>query len=180
MRDWEVLFGKKSCFDFGFKVIDSDVFMPSKRSNFIEIPLRDGSFDNMPRKSFERRNLTLRCIQTRVLTRSELRYVIYHMQKKQKIIMWNEPDKYYHGEPLNSEELKFLGENLGTREFNLNFVCDPFACGKLTEFNFLGNTQQKIVYRGTARTPYILEIMNNSDRESGLININFELVSAED
>lgn len=138
---------------YGLRVISYDVLFPERRVMKQVVPGRSGAYDFGAGK-FDERKLRLACDSMRGLSRHELREAAYLLTQKRRIVLWDEPDKYYIGRVYNDAELKYIG--LVGHEFNLNFVCEPFAYGA----QYDGPLIERVNYAGSAETPTLLTITN--------------------
>lgn len=145
--------------DWGLMVIAYDYLLPPKRARKITIPGRSGSYD-FGAKNWEERTLRMTCTLTRQVTKAEFREIIYALSKKARLRLWNEPDKYYIAELYDPAEVQDYYLETG-REFELNFIAEPFAYGP-TITTPLENGRNKIAYQGTAETPCMIVLRNVS------------------
>lgn len=125
-------FGKfNSITDWNLSIIAYDVLIPAKRPRKLTIPGKDGVYD-FGNADFEERTLRMSCIWEHKggeIPRHIIREMAYHLSKKSQILLWNEPDKYYIGELQDPSEITdFPLERF--KEFELNFICQPFAYGE--------------------------------------------------
>ena len=154
--------------DWGIMVISHDTFLPPKRSRKITIPGRSGSYD-YGAKNWEERVVRIECVLTRQLSKAEFREITYQLAQKGRLKLWNEPDKYYIAELYDSPNVEdFYMEAM--REFELSFVCEPFAYGKNVT-TALTDGRNKIDYEGTAETPAFIVLRNVSDDEVANVTI---------
>lgn len=153
-------FGKyNSVDDWGLMVVASDCLLPPKRARKITIPGRSGSYD-FGAKSWDERTLRLTCTLTRTMSKAEFREIIYALSKKARLRLWNEPDKYYIAELYDPAEVQdFYME--AWREFELNFIAEPFAYGKIVTVP-IHDGRNTIEYLGTAETPCLIVLRNTS------------------
>lgn len=165
-------FGRyNSADDWGIKVIATDTLMPPKRARKIVIPGRSGSYD-FGANAYDERTLRMRCILERQISKAELREIVYHLAKKDRLTLWNEPDKYYIAELYNEAEvLDFPLEMF--REFTLDFICDPFAYRTAVTLPLKAG-MNPIAYRGTAETPCVIVLRN--DGETDIQNITLTAI----
>ena len=133
-----------------------DVLLPALRARQIGIPQTDGRYD-YGAKNWEERPLILECNIAKKPSRAEMRELAYVLSQKGKIVLWNEPDKYYIGRLYDPQVLTKIGR--GQLEFTLEFVCEPFAVGK-TITQPLTNGNNPIEYKGTAETPCLIVLKN--------------------
>lgn len=141
---------------YGVRCISSDPLLPELRPRKIEVPGRDGAYDYGAAHYVER-IITLHCDSMRSLRREELREVALLLTAKGPLVLWDEPDKYYIGRIYRQTELRYIG--MVGHEFDLTFVCDPFAYGKTVN----GPLETRIQYAGTARTPTRIQITNTGN-----------------
>jgi len=153
--------GTNSLEAWGIKVVAYDVFSPNKRARNQKIPFRHGLYD-YGNKYFEERIVRLRCVtEERVLSKGEMREVILWLTQRARLVLWDEPDKYYVGELEESIDVTVLPQEV-KREFILPLRCEPFA---YSEQNIQSITEgvNAIDYQGTAPTPTLIVIRNPND-----------------
>lgn len=154
--------------DWGIMVIGHDTFLPPKRSRKISIPGRSGSYD-YGAKNWDERTVRLECVLMRQMKKEEFREIVYLLSKKGRLRLWNEPEKYYMAELYDSPNVDdFYLEEM--REFELSFVCEPFAYGKNVTAA-LTDGRNRISYKGTAETPAVIVLRNVSDDEIANVTI---------
>lgn len=154
--------------DWGIMVIGHDTFLPPKRSRKINIPGRSGAYD-YGAKNWDERTVRLECVLMRQMTKEEFREIVYLLSKKGRLRLWNEPEKYYMAELYDSPNVDdFYLEEM--REFELSFVCEPFAYGK-NATTALTDGRNRIAYKGTAETPAVIVLRNASDDEIANVTI---------
>lgn len=163
--DWKengsFLFGTTDMYAvYGIKLKDDsipeDVLLPGLRSRKVKIPLRHGSYD-YGAHYYDERAIRIECITSKALSRNDCREIAYVLSKKEEIRFWTEPDKYYVGRIYQAPTLEQL-RNVGA-QFQLDFVCEPFAYGETKTEQF---TEQTFTpdYVGTAPTPTYIVIRN--------------------
>lgn len=150
---------KNSLDDFGIKVVASDSFLPQKRERKIAIPGVSGMYD-YGAKNYEERLITIICILTKKLTRAETREIAYWLSRKGRLTLWDEPDKYYIAEIYDSVDIETMPKEV-MREFEVKFIAEPFAYKDVGYIDLTG-TVTKINYNGTAETPCLLVLKNES------------------
>lgn len=161
--------GWNSLADWGIRVIAHDFLMPQKRDRRLTIPNRSGSYSYGGRPVYEDRRLVIDCVLEGQISKTQLRQIAYELSGREQIRLWNEPGLYYLGEVMSPPDVTdFPMEAM--REFTLEFVCDPFAYSDLVEQN-IGSGVQKINYKGTAQTPTVLVLTNNTAAEISNIQI---------
>lgn len=147
---------------WGIKIIDHDVFSPSKRNTSRQIPFRHGSHNMWRERYYNDRTLRLECQLTKQLSKASFREVVYVLSQRNALFLWNEPDKYYIGELYDSVDVDVFPREFG-RNFTLPFVCEPFAY-KSQVSSPLINGETKIEYAGTAETPTTLILKNTTNQ----------------
>lgn len=152
--------------DWGLMVIASDYLLPPKRARKITIPGRSGSYD-FGAKNWDERTLRLTCQLTRQMTKAEFREVVYALSRKERLRLWNEPDKYYIAELYDPSEVQDYYQETG-REFELNFIAEPFAYGATVTVP-IQNGRNTVDYKGTAETPCVIVLRNMSSQN--VVNI---------
>lgn len=163
-------FGSINSSEFGIKVISYDPFSPPKRRRSRVIDFRHGSFD-LGTKFYSDRIITLECHATHHLGRAELRKVSFWLSGRDRLILWDEPDKYYIGELMDSADVAVAGGRARHR-FVLPFVCEPFAYGQQVIKHITGG-ENAVEYGGEADAPTMLVIRNQ-----GTANISNIVVKA--
>lgn len=154
--------------DWGIVVIGHDTFLPPKRSRKINIPGRSGAYD-YGAKNWDERTVRLECVLMRQMKKEEFREIVYLLSKKGRLRLWNEPDKYYVAELYDSPNVDdFYMEEM--REFELSFVCEPFAYGSILTVP-LASGRNRVNYGGTAETPAVIVLKNTSESEATNVTI---------
>lgn len=154
---------------FDIRVVKTDVLMPKKRKRKTNIPRRHGSFDHGS-KNWEDRLISIECDLLRKLTRAETREIAYLLSGKGRLILWDEPDKYYVGEIYNEPTiLDFPKQNI--RNFNLTFECEPFAY-KEARSVALTKGDNQLDYEGTVDAPTRIILTNTGDTPIDNIIVN--------
>lgn len=142
---------------YGIRCISSDVLQPKPRVRKVSVPGRDGTHD-FGARNYDERQLRLSCDSMAALTRHQIRELSYLLARKGRIVLWDEPDKYYLGRLYDDAQLKYIG--LIGHEFTLTFTCDPFAYGATVDRampeKFVGVDQ----YQGTASTSTRIALTN--------------------
>lgn len=144
---------------YGVWMVDYDVLLPSLRERKVIVPSKSGAYD-FGAKNYDERIIRLNCDTRTGKTRAEMREIAYILSQKNRLSVWEEPDKYYIARLYDSMELTGLGEVI--YKFSLTFVAEPFAIGETKQINFDG-TEWKSEYKGTAATPTRLQITNTGD-----------------
>ncbi len=153
-------FGRyNSADDWGIRVIAHDFLFPPKRARKITIPHRDGAYD-FGAENYDERTLRLECTLERRTTRAALREIVYILCQKRQIRLWNEPQKYYIGELYDPGEILDYPMESG-REFELNFVCEPFAYLD-AEAAPVATGHNTVPYDGTANAPCVITLTNHN------------------
>lgn len=154
--------------DWGIYVIATDSFLPPKRERKISIPGRSGSYD-YGAKSWDERTLRVECRLMNQISKAEFREIVYILSKKNRLRLWNEPDKYYMAELYDSADvMDYYLESM--RDFELTFVCEPFAYGSILTVP-LASGRNRVNYGGTAETPAVIVLRNASDDEIANVTI---------
>lgn len=163
-------FSGRNSREFGLLATSYDFYMPQKRERKQFIPFRHGRHD-YGAQYYNERVLRVRCLWTSSrlerMTRSEIREVIHWLSKKGRITLDVEPDKYYIGELYEPDELEahynYAKDNITSPlgEFTIEFVCEPFACRDVAGQS-LSTGLNEINYLGTAETPCVIVLKNNS------------------
>ena len=154
--------------DWGIMVIGHDTFLPPKRSRKISIPGRSGAYD-YGAKNWDERTVRLECVLMRQMKKEEFREIVYLLSKKGRLRLWNETEKYYMAALYDSPNVDdFYLEEM--REFELAFVCEPFAYGENVT-TAIADGRNRIAYKGTAETPAVIVLRNASDDETANVTI---------
>ncbi len=151
--------GINSVDEWGLMVVAYDYFLPPKRARKISIPGRSGQYD-FGADCWDERTLRISCMLTRHMTKAEFREVVYELSRKSILRLWNEPDKYYMAELYDPAEVQDHPLEM-LREFDLNFICEPFAYGKTVSMPIRKGTNH-MRYEGTAETPCMIVLRNTS------------------
>lgn len=162
-------FGTVNSMDaWGIQVIATDTFLPPKRARKISIPGRSGAYD-YGSNTWDERVLRIECRLLRQMSKAEFREVVYYLSKKQRLTLWNEPDKYYMAELYDpAEVIDYFGEEV--RDFELEFICEPFAYGQ-TYTAPIRKGRNVISYRGTADAPCVVILQNASEAAAANIKL---------
>lgn len=149
-------------FGIVLRKMPNDYLLPELRSRKKEIPMRSGMYDYGARY-YNERSVELSCMIDRGFPYNEsaMREIAYFLSKKGQLHLWNCPEKYYLGRIYNTvqknQDLKI------STEFDLSFICDPFAYGEVVSNSFnmaLSMVYEKYRYKGTADTAARFEITN--------------------
>lgn len=145
---------------FNIRVVKVDYLLPSKRERKIEIPNRNGLYD-FGSVSYNERIIKIACDLLSPLSRAQLREISYLLDRKGKLYLWDEPDKYYIGEIYMAPEIMEFPK-AKIRTFDLEFKCEPFAYREQT-FDTIEQGTNKLKYYGTAKAPCRIEITNHGN-----------------
>lgn len=151
----------------GVWITSYDVLAPRLRERKTIIPGRSGSYD-FGAIAYEERTLRMVCDNRYRATRADMRELAYTLSKKNRIVLWDEPDKYYIGRIYDPSELTNLGEIV--YKFTITFVCEPFAYGETVQVDFQGPVWSAS-YEGTQETPTRLQITNTGSTTANGIQI---------
>lgn len=145
--------------DWGIRVVAYDYFLPPKRSRKISVPGRSGMYD-FGAECWDERTLRIACTLERTLSKSDFREIVYQLSQKRQLRLWNEPEKFYMAELYDPSEVQdYFMESM--RDFELNFICEPFAYGKTVSVP-IQRGRNPIEYAGTAKTPCTIILKNTS------------------
>jgi len=151
-------FGTTNSMDaFGIKVISYDPFSPSKRPRNEVIDFRHGTFDQ-GRKFYNDRSVTVECHAIEPLSRAQLREVAALYSSPNILRFWDEPDKFYRGELMESVDV-IVHALRNRHKFVLPFHCEPFAFGRQVTQQ-IRQGDNAIQYSGTIEAPTMLVIRN--------------------
>ena len=157
---------------FGIRCIATRHLTANLRPRKIVVPTRSGAYDYRANYHDER-ELSILCQVTRPLIKTEeqdefddLKYLLCGGKSKGRIILWDQPDRYYYGRVYDQDVVKEYF-NLAGREITLRFICDPYAYGLepkifTTDSNMLDLTESNH-YIGTRETPTRITIRNTGD-----------------
>lgn len=163
-------FNGRTSEEFNILCSSSDFLLPEKRMRKQFVPFRDGNYD-YGAEFYNDRTLRIRCVWIsntfNQMTRSDIREVAYWLSKKGRIELANEPDKWYMGELYDPTELIAHYTNAVDRgttdgEFELNFVCEPFAYKDIGD-KTIQTGINPINYEGTAQTSCTIILKNNNN-----------------
>lgn len=143
--------------NWGIRVITHDLLMPPKRARKLAIPCRNGMYD-YGSQNYDERTLRIECTLEKHVSKSDFRAIIYELSKKKPIRLWDEPDKYYVGELFDPSEVFVYPAEI-MRDFELNFICEPFAYGERRTEPFSSGVNP-LTYHGTAQTSPVIDIRN--------------------
>jgi phage-related protein len=164
--------GINSLTAWGIKCIAHDVFSPPKRDRKQKIPFTSGSYD-FGKKYHDEKIVTLECDTGHggfpPLDKAGMREVIYELSKRDALILWDEPDKYYMGELFDSPPMNVSPKYVKQR-FTLRFVCEPYAYGDDTAIPITGRFM-RVSYAGTAETPTLIVLQNSSATTVSTVSI---------
>lgn len=154
-------FGKRnSIIEWGIKAIAYDVFSAPKRDRRITIPFRHGSYDYGEKYHDNKRiRLDICTEDNRIPDKATMREVIYHLSKKDRLTLWDEQDKYYEAELMDSFDWNVIGPYL-KQQVPLEFICSPFAIRHEHKTIPIKDGVNKLEYTGTAPSPTLIIIRN--------------------
>lgn len=162
-------FGKyNSREDWGIRVIATDVLLPPKKENKIDIPGKHGRYSSK-NTVYDERIVRVLCVLEKQITKADLREIAYGLSSRRRLYLWNEPDKYYNAEIYDSSEITDFPKEV-MREFTLTFICDPFAYGKFKKEQ-LETGKNKINYDGTINSETKITLVNNGSTDISNIQI---------
>ena len=140
-----------------------------KRQAHKKIDFRHGEFD-FENDMFSPQYLDMQCFWTRPITRHEMREITLWLTGKAQLFLDFEPDKHYNSTIYDRSELEVFfnrwsknPENTMQGTFRLVWYCsDPFAYSALTTLP-VRTGYTNIDYKGTASTPTMIRLVNNSN-----------------
>lgn len=169
MKDNSFDFGSyNSLEDLGIWCEAYDTLLPPKRERKIEIPGRDGMYD-FGSETYGERTIELQCKLIEQITKSQLREIAYKLSGKQKLVLWDEPDKYYIAELFDPTEINNIADRLWL-EFTLTFTCEPFAYSEV-KTESVKSGMNRVEYAGTEKTPTRIVLENKNDFDVTNISI---------
>lgn len=161
MPEMSFQFGSyNSLTDLGIVCEIYDVLMPPKRERKIEIPGVSGLYD-FGADTYDERDIRCSCKLINKITKAELREIVYKLSGKQRLSFWDEQDKYYVAELYDPTDITNIADRLWL-EFDLNFVCEPFAYSDIKTVAMVSG-KNYINYNGTVKTPTILRLKNSNN-----------------
>lgn len=104
--------------------------------------------------------------------REKSRELAYWLSKYGKLVFDDEKDKYYRGAVYDQIDIEQLAT---TGECDLNFVCQPFAVGKIHSVPLNLGHNRTLPYKGTIPAPTRIILKNQSESEV----INVKLISIQ-
>ncbi len=161
MRGDSFTFGSKNSLEtWGIKVIAYDVFSAPKRERKQLIPFRNGTYD-YGEKWYDNKIIMLDCCtEEKELSKADMRDFIQHMSNRNRLILWDEPEKYYIGEMMESADINILPKRV-KQQFTLSIECQPFAY-KSQQILPIETGVNKVAYNGTAETSTLIILKNNN------------------
>lgn len=150
---------------FGISTQDqSRILLPPRREGRLTIPGRSGYFDGMLSTVYDERAEEILCgfVKPRNMTISEAcRAIAYWLSGSGRLIYDKEPDKFYQARLSGAPPME---QHLHYGTFTLTWSCNPpFAMGRTVSVP-IQTGRNVIEYRGTAETPCIILLRNNSTR----------------
>lgn len=130
-------------------------FFANLRACKVQVPDKSGMLD-YGSKYHDEITLMVKCGTISLLTQAQVRELVYALSEKQRIVFWDEPDKYYIGRLYSPGNI--AKEVSVMRKFTLPFICDPYAYGQTVDVSFAASISPQ--YNGTAEAPTRLEIKN--------------------
>ena len=170
MNPFEFTFRGKSSAEFGIMASSYDFLLPTKRERKMQIPFRSGMYD-FGARWYDERILRLQCVWINDRrdnhTRADIREISYWLSGKGSIVLAIEPDKRYVGALYDETDLlaniNYANEmRTSDGSFELSFVCEPFAYGDQVDMP-LESGSNRVEYKGTAETPCLIILRNNSN-----------------
>lgn len=142
---------------FNIRVVKVDYLLPAKRRRKREIPRRHGQYDHGA-MNWEDRIIRIECDLLNPLMRAEVREISALLSKKGRLVLWDEPDKFYIGEVYAPPEIyEFPKANI--RTFKLEFECEPFAYREAKSLA-VASGNNAISYDGTEEAPIRITLKN--------------------
>lgn len=157
-------FGGVDMYDeYGICIIEKQIYLkPKLRDRKLVIPQRNGAYD-YGAKYYDEKQIRLKCDTLAGLSPTQKRELAYTLSTKERIVFWDEQDKYYVGQIYDATSVDRIG--LSGDAFTLIFECDPFAYGKLVTETWIESIH-KPKYMGTQRAPTYITITNTSKTEN--------------
>jgi len=166
-------------FTFNFKGVSSDEyglyasipdepFNTRKRKSHKKIDFRDGVYD-FENDVHDPQTLEMECFWKKPINRHDIREMALWLTGKDRLIRDFEPDKHYNATVYNRSELitfinRWDGNEMPNGKFRLTWYCaDPFAYSEQTTTP-ISSEETDIDYRGTASTPTLIRLINNTDQ----------------
>lgn len=148
---------------FGIRVVAYNLLMPERRRRSVVVPGRSGSFnyDDAPGQSTHHNDRPLRMtvVIERELAPGAFDDLKYTLSRQGRIVLWDQPDRYYRGNLFDpAEVLDYFRHSM--REFELVFLCDPYAYALTPTTLVSGQSILPMRYEGTRETPTRIKIRN--------------------
>lgn len=161
---------------YGIKCVSYDTLLPPKRERKLEIPFVDGQH-NYGSLNFEERLIKIECDMIagvnrdkKKLSRHDTRELALLLSKQGKLVLWDEPDKFYRGEIFSAPDI-FSYPQHNIRSFTLEFICEPFAYREAKSYPIKSGDNLNIDYQGTKESPCIIQLTNKGNTTLNNIEI---------
>lgn len=142
------------------RVFSNNVFTAPLRERKVAIPGRSGSYD-YGAEYHDERPLRMECLIERPITAGQFDNLKYTLSRKGRIIIWDQPDRYYIGQSYNAAEVLEYGR-LTAATFTLEFQCEPYAYALSPTVLITTKPILPVSYEGTRKTSTRITIRNNS------------------
>jgi predicted phage tail component-like protein len=118
------------------KIIKHSTFTAGLRERKVIVPSRSGAYD-YGANYHDERELVFECEILRELAKDipaeldefdDLKYCLSHGTQKGKIVIWDQPYRYYLGRIYEAAKVQDRF-GLKTRQVRFVFICDPYAYG---------------------------------------------------
>ncbi len=171
MIDHSFSFGGINSFEkYKIKATGYDVLKPEKRKRYQEIPFSSIPY-NHGAKYYNQRIIPIHCTLLENITRAEFREISFWLDGQKRLVLWDEPDKYYNAEMFEDPEIIVFGHSATPlRQFTLNFICEPFAYGADVREKLVYGSNQ-VPYSGTHESPSVIIIKNIGTKDIDKIRI---------
>lgn len=140
------------------KMVSYNTFTAPLRPRKQVIPGRSGAFD-FGAKYHDERTLRMSCTIDGEITDSQFDSLKFTLSRKGRIILWDQLDRYYYGQSYDATEVIDYYRHC-MREFEINFVCDPYAYALEPTVLTTSNRILPVAYEGTRETPTRITIRN--------------------
>lgn len=143
---------------FKIKVIIYDLFMAARRQSKLVVPGRSGAYD-FKADEHEERPLRMVLEVEGTITDAQFDSLKYTLSRRGRIVLWDKPDRYFIGQLYDPTEVIDYFRH-SKREFDVNFLCEPYAYALAPTVVTAKTPIMPIQYAGTRQTPTRITIRN--------------------
>jgi predicted phage tail component-like protein len=156
------LYNGKNLYELAFlRVFSYNVFAAELRARKVQVPGRSGAYD-FGAEFHEERPLRMECFIERKIQEYQFDELKYALSRKGRIIMWDQPDRYYIGQAYNAAEVLRHWQYLAT-SFTLEFTCEPYAYSLAPTILTSALPVIFTEYEGTRKAPTRITIRNTGN-----------------